>query len=162
VLVLPPLLVLAQNAVSVGLVGGVMVGAGHGDKFFGLIAPHGFLELTAVFVSAGIGMRMGWAWIEPGPILTRAQSLANAAKQAVVGAMGLVVVLFISGCVEAFVTPAPLPVLIRDFIGFTIWVGFLAYVWILGRMAHASETAGGLESEIGVGDLAGERVGGAV
>jgi len=168
VLVLPPLVVLWENALSAGLVGGVMVGAGHGDKFFGLIAPHGFLELTAVFVSAGVGMRMGWAWIEPGPVLTRAQSLANAAKQAVIGAMGLVVVLFISAGIEAFVTPAPFPILIRDFIGFVIWLCFLAYVWVLGRIAEtsersaASEAAGGLEGQIGVGHLARERVGGAV
>jgi len=166
VLVLPPLLVLWQNAVSVGLIGGVMVGAGYGDKFFGLIAPHGLLELTAIFVSAGVGMRMGWAWIEPGPVLTRAQSLANAAKQAVTGAMGLVVVLLVSAGIEAFVTPAPFPILIRDFIGFGIWVCFLVYVWALGRMAANAETgsepAGGLEGEVGVGDLAGERVGGAV
>jgi uncharacterized membrane protein SpoIIM required for sporulation len=162
VLVLPPLVVLWQNAISVGLIGGVMVGAGHGDKFFGLIAPHGFLELTAIFVSAGVGMRMGWAWIEPGPVLTRAQSLANAAKDAVTGALGLVAVLLISAGIEAFITPAPFPILIRDFIGFVIWLCFLGYVWVLGRMATRSEAAGGLEGEVGVGDLAGERVGGAV
>lgn len=162
VLVLPPLLVLWQNAVNGGLVGGVMVGAGHGDKFFGLIAPHGFLELTAIFVSAGVGMRIGWAWIEPGPVLTRAQSLAQAGKQAVAGALGLVVVLFISAGIEAFVTPAPFPIIIRDLFGFVIWLAFLAYVWVLGRMAETSEATGGLESEVRVGDLARERVGGAV
>ena len=162
VLVLPPVLVLWENAFSAGIVGGVMVGAGHGDKFFGLVAPHGFLELTAIFISAGVGMRMGWAWIDPGPVLTRAQSLAAAAKQAVIGAMGLVGVLLVSAGIEAFVTPAPLPILIRDFIGFVIWVVFLAYVWVLGRMAQASEAAGGLEGEVGVRDLAGEGVGGAV
>lgn len=166
ILVLPPLLVLWQNAVSIGLIGGVMVGAGHGETFFGLIAPHGFLELTALFISVGLGMRMGWAWIDPGPILTRAQSLAMAARQAVMGAMGLVVVLLVSGILEAFVTPAPLPILLRDLIGFVVWVVFLVYVWVFGRIASAAETgsqpAGGLEREVGVGDLAGERVGGAV
>ncbi|HEX6681276.1 MAG TPA: stage II sporulation protein M [Candidatus Limnocylindrales bacterium] len=166
VLVLPPLLVLWENAVSIGLIGGVMVGAGHGDTFFGLIAPHGFLELTALFISVGLGMRMGWAWIEPGPVLTRAQSLAAAAKQAVMGAMGLVVVLLVSGILESFVTPSPFPILIRDFIGFVVWVAFLVYVWVFGRMAVAAETAseaaGGLQGEVGVGDLAGKRVGGAV
>uniref|UniRef100_UPI001FED0B0A stage II sporulation protein M n=1 Tax=Allorhizocola rhizosphaerae TaxID=1872709 RepID=UPI001FED0B0A len=157
VLVLPPLLVLWQNAVSVGMVGGIMVAHGEADTFFGLIAPHGMLELTAIFVSAGIGMRMGWAWVDPGPILTRAQSLAAAARQAIMGAMGLVVVLAVSAVIEAFVTPAPFPILVRDFIGFVIWAAFIAYVWILG-----SQAARRLEREVGVGDLAGEDVGGAV
>jgi uncharacterized membrane protein SpoIIM required for sporulation len=135
VLVVPPLLMIWNEAVRFGVIGGVMVGAGHGEDFFGLVAPHGLLELTAVFVAAGVGMRMGWAWIDPGPVLTRAQSLAAAAKQAMAGALGLVVVLFISGLLEAFVTPSPLPLLIRDAIGFGVWVVFLAYVWGVGGYA---------------------------
>jgi uncharacterized membrane protein SpoIIM required for sporulation len=135
-----------SNAVSIGLVGGVMVGAGHGDTFFMWIAPHGFLELTAIFVAAGIGMRMGWAWVDPGPVLTRAQSLAAAAKQGMVGAVGLVCVLGVSALLEAFVTPSPLPLIFRDFIGFLVWCTFLAYVWGLGRSAarkaEESATAG--------------------
>ena len=144
VLVLPPLLVLWQNALNVGLIGGVMVGAGHGDIFFGLIAPHGLLELTAIFVAAGVGMRMGWAWIAPGPVLTRAQSLAGRRNRAwsarsawsalarrcwsLRHASPLPLV------IEAFVTPAPLPAhRPRRVIGFVIWLAFLAYVWVLGR-----------------------------
>lgn len=138
VLIIPPLLMLWGEAVRFGLIGGVMVGAGHGDTFFGLIAPHGLLELTAIFVAAGIGMRMGWSWIDPGPVLTRAQSLASAAKQGMVGALGLVIVLAISALLEAFVTPSPLPLLIRDFIGLVVWLGFLGYVWGFGRYAARS------------------------
>jgi uncharacterized membrane protein SpoIIM required for sporulation len=135
VLVVPPLLMIWNEAVRFGLIGGIMVGAGHGEDFFGLIAPHGLLELTAVFVAAGVGMRMGWAWIEPGPVLTRAQSLAVAAKQAMAGALGLVVVLFVSAMLEAFVTPSPLPLFMRDAIGLGTLVLFLAYVWFVGGSA---------------------------
>ena len=35
--------------------------------FFGLILPHGLLELTAVFVAAAVGLRLFWSWVEPGP-----------------------------------------------------------------------------------------------
>ena len=34
--------------------------------FFGLILPHGLLELTAVFVAGGVGLRLFWSWVEPG------------------------------------------------------------------------------------------------
>lgn len=169
VLILPPLLMLWNEAVRFGLIGGIMVGHGHGGTFFGLIAPHGLLELTALFVAAGVGMRMGWAWIDPGPIMTRMQSLAAAGKQAVSGAIGLVVVLAVSALLEAFVTPSVLPILIRDLIGFIVWLMFLAYVWVLGRIASLSEgsaaiseAAGGLEREVGISDLAGKQIGGAV
>ena len=132
ILVFPPILLLWTNAVSIGLVGGVMGGAGHGDTFFMWIAPHGFLELTAIFVAAGIGMRMGWSWVEPGPVLTRAQSLAVAAKQGMVGTIGLAGVLAVSALLEAFLTPSPLPLIVRGLIGFLVWSGFLGYVWLLG------------------------------
>ena len=35
--------------------------------FFGLILPHGLLELTCLFVAAGVGLRLFWAWVSPGP-----------------------------------------------------------------------------------------------
>jgi uncharacterized membrane protein SpoIIM required for sporulation len=133
VLLAPTLLVLWDNAMGLGLSGGVMVGYGRADVFFGLITVHGLLELTCIFVAAGAGLRMGWSWIAPGRYLTRTQALARAGRQAMVVALGLGVVLLISGLVEAFVTPAPLPLPIRLFIGATMWLGFLAYLIVLGR-----------------------------
>jgi uncharacterized membrane protein SpoIIM required for sporulation len=135
VLILPVLYLLAANAFGVGVTGGIMVGAGRADVFFGLIAPHGLLELTAVFVAAGVGMRIGWAWIAPGPLRTRGQALAETARAGMVVALGLVVVLFVSGLEEAFVTPSGLPTAVRVGIGALVWVGFLGYVVVLGRRA---------------------------
>ncbi|WP_020520117.1 stage II sporulation protein M [Catelliglobosispora koreensis] len=164
VLLAPPLFILWNEAVRFGVVGGVMTGAGHGETFFGYLAPHGLLELTAIFVSAGVGMRIAWAWIDPGPILTRAQSLAAAAIQGMNGAVGLVGVLAVSALLEAFVTPAPFPLIIRDMVGLIALLAFFVYVWVFGRAAKAEalETAGGLEGEIGVSDLTRERAGRAV
>ena len=59
--------VLTQNALNVGMVGGLMAANDRLDLFFGLITPHGLLELTAVFVAAGAGLQLFWAWIDPGP-----------------------------------------------------------------------------------------------
>ena len=65
--VLPAVYILWQNALNVGVVGGFMAANDRADLFFGLITPHGLLELTAVFVAAGVGMRLGWSIIDPGP-----------------------------------------------------------------------------------------------
>jgi len=132
VLVLPTLLVMWLNALGLGVTGGIMVEYGRADVFFGLITIHGLLELTCIFIASGAGLRVGWAWIAPGRYLTRTQSLAQAGRQATVVALGLGAVLLVSGLVEAFVTPAPIPIPIRLFIGATIWLAFLAYVVILG------------------------------
>jgi uncharacterized membrane protein SpoIIM required for sporulation len=142
VLVVPVLYLLATNALSVGVVGGVMAGAGRADVFFAYITPHGLLELTAVFVAAGVGLRIGWAWIAPGPTRTRGQALAETARAGMLVALGLVGVLGVSGLVEAFVTPSGLPTVLRVGLGALVWLAFLGYALVLGgRAAHAGEDA---------------------
>jgi uncharacterized membrane protein SpoIIM required for sporulation len=135
VLILPVLWLLWSNAENIGVVGGVMVGNGAADKFFGLIAPHGLLELTGIFIAAGIGLRIGWSWIAPGGQLSRAQSLARAAREGMLGALGLIGVFAVAACLEAFVTPSVLPLLVRDLIGLVVWGAFQAYVFVFGIRA---------------------------
>lgn len=151
--VLPAVYVLAQNAVNVGLVGGLMVANDRGDVFFGLIAPHGLLELTAVFVAAGAGMRLGWQWIDPGP-RPRSVALAQEGRAAVAIALGLVVVLLVSGVIEAFVTPSALPTWGRIAIGALALGAFLAYVAVYGSRAERAGYTGDITSEGGVTELA--------
>ena len=133
-LCLPAVYVLWQNALNAAAVAGLMASAGRLDLFLGLIAPHGLLELTAVFLAAGAGMRLGWSIIAPGG---RPRSVAMAAegRGAATIAVGLIVVLLVSGVIEAFVTPSSLPTWARIGIGIAAWVGFLAYVVVLGGRA---------------------------
>jgi uncharacterized membrane protein SpoIIM required for sporulation len=148
VLIVPVILLLADNLFNLGLVGGVMIGNGRSDVFFGLIVPHGLLELTAVFVAAGVGLRVGWAWIAPERGLTRARSLARAGRSGMLVALGLVGVLAVSGLVEAFVTPSPLPTVIRVGIGILVWLAFLAYVIVLGWRARREAISTDLDAEL--------------
>lgn len=64
---LPVLWILFQNMLNLGVGFGLMSSAGRLDTFLGLVLPHGLLELTAVFVAAGTGLRLGWTLIDPGP-----------------------------------------------------------------------------------------------
>lgn len=151
-LCLPAVYVLWQNAANVGLVAGLMASAGRLDVFFGLITPHGLLELTAVFLAAAAGIRLGWQVIDPGR-RPRGVALAEEGRAAITIALGLVVVLFVSGLVEAFVTPSPLPTWARIGIGIAVWAAFLAYVVVLGRRAEAEGDIGdlsgaGLETDV--------------
>ena len=143
----PVLWALYQNALNLGLIGGLMAAHGRLDLFFGLILPHGLLELTAVFVAAGAGLRLCWAWIDPGP-LPRGRALAREGRSMITVAMGLVGVLAVSGVVEAFVTPSPLPTWARIGIGVAVWTAFLSYVGVYGRRAARTGETGDLRAEL--------------
>ena len=144
---LPVLVVLLVNAVNVGIAGGLMAANGRAGLFFGLILPHGLLELTAVFVACGLGLKLGWTVVDPGR-RTRARALAEEGRALVAGALGLALVLFVSGLVEAFVTPSPLPTWARLAIGVVVEVLFLAWVYGPGRRAHLAGVTGDLTDDL--------------
>ncbi|RCV55695.1 stage II sporulation protein M [Marinitenerispora sediminis] len=133
-LCVPTIYVLALNGANLGLAGGMMFANGKGDVFLGLIIPHGLLELTAVFVAAGVGIKLGWTIIDPGP-RPRLRALGEEARAAVAVALGLVVVLFVSGLIEGFVTGWVHTTWLRIGIGVVAEALFLAYVFTLGRRA---------------------------
>jgi len=141
---LPIPYILFQNAANLGLIAGLMFDAGAGDVFMGLITPHGLLELTAVFLAGAVGMRLGWTVIAPGD-RPRTQALAEQGRAVVSVAIGLVVVLLVSGLVEALVTPSPLPTFMRIGIGVAVEVAFLAYVVHFGRKAVRAGESGDIE-----------------
>ena len=132
--------VLFNNALNVGVSAGLMFDAGKGDILLGLLIPHGLLELTAVFLAGAAGMRLGWTAVAPGN-RPRGQALAEQGRAVAAVAVGLVVVLLISGLVEALVTPSPLPTFVRIAIGVAVEIAFLGYVFYFGRKAaQAGET----------------------
>ena len=137
---LPIPIVLFQNAANLGLIAGLMFQAGKGGILLGLLAPHGLLELTAVFLAGATGMRLGWSVISPGD-RPRGQVLAEQGRGVVSVAVGLVGVLLVSGLIEALVTPSSLPTFVRVGIGIIAEVGFLSYIGYFGRRAvKAGET----------------------
>ncbi|BBX89026.1 stage II sporulation protein M [Mycolicibacterium boenickei] len=141
---LPIPYVLFQNAANLGVNAALMFSAGKGDLFLGLITPHGLLELTAVFLAAAVGMRLGWTVIAPGD-RPRGQVLAEQGRAVVAAAIGLAVVLLVSGLIEALVTPSPLPTWMRIGIGVVAELAFLGYVFHFGRKAVRAGESGDLE-----------------
>jgi uncharacterized membrane protein SpoIIM required for sporulation len=144
---LPVLFVLFSNALNVGIAGGLMAANDRTALFFGLILPHGLLELTAVFVAAGLGLKLGWTVVDPGG-RTRSRALAEEGRALVAGALGLALVLFVSGILEAFVTPSGLPTWARIGIGLLAEVLFLAYVFGPGRRAARAGVTGDLVNDL--------------
>ena len=141
ILGVPVVYLLFQNMLNLGVIGAIMINHDRGALFFGLILPHGLLELTAVFVAGATGLRLFWAWIDPGP-RTRVRAVAEEGRSAMAVALGLVVVLAISGVIEGFVTPSALPTWARIGIGAIVELAFIAYVFTVGRWAFQRGATG--------------------
>ena len=144
--VLPGVAVLAFNGLSLGQAAAWMIDAGDGARFFGLILPHGLLELSAIVVAGGAGMALGWAWIAPGD-RRRSDALAEEGRRAAAVVLGLVVTFVAAGLIEGFVTGSGLPTFVRVGVGALAWVAFVAYLWGRGRAAAAAGLTGALGEE---------------
>ena len=147
VLGLPVVYLLFQNIANLAIIASIMIRHDQGAHFWGLLLPHGILELTAVFVAGGVGLKLFWSWVEPGA-LTRAQSLAREGRTAGTVALGLVAVLLVSGLIEAFVTPSGLPTWARVAVGVLAEAVFLAYVFVLGRAAYRRGRTGDIDEAL--------------
>lgn len=143
----PVIYLLFHNVANLAIIGSIMIRNDRGAHFWGLISPHGLLELTAVFVAGGVGLRLFWSWVSPGD-LTRGQSMAREGRTAGTVALGLVVVLLITGVIEAFVTPSGLPTEARVGIGVVAELAFFAYVFVVGRSAVARGHTGDIDAAL--------------
>ncbi|MBP6996379.1 MAG: stage II sporulation protein M [Phycicoccus sp.] len=138
---LPVIYLLATNVVNVGVAGALMASHDRAGLFFGLILPHGLLELSAVFVAGATGLRLFWAWISPGE-RTRLQAFGDEGRKAMAIVLGLVLVLLVSGLIEGFVTPSGLPTWARIAIGIVAETAFLLYLFVVGGRAAAAGATG--------------------
>ena len=99
--------ILILNGSNLGVAAGLFAAAGESPKFWGLILPHGLLELSAVVIAGAAGLRLGWAIIDPGD-RARRDALAEQGRRSVVIILGLIVVFAVAGVIEGFVTGSSL------------------------------------------------------
>ncbi|RNL81035.1 stage II sporulation protein M [Nocardioides marmorisolisilvae] len=144
---LPVLYLVWQNLLNLAVIGSIMIRHGRTAVFFGMITPHGLLELTAVFVAAGTGLRLMWSWVAPGQ-QSRARALAAEGRAAGGIVLALAVVLLVTGIIEGFVTPSGLPTWSRISIGVVAEAAFLTYVFVLGKRAVRAGHTGDIAAHL--------------
>ena len=132
--------VLVYNGANVGIAGGLFTHVGEWERFWGLILPHGLLEISAVIVSGAAGLRIGWCVIAPGD-QTRWKALSEQGRDVGNVVIGLVIAFAVAGLIEGFVTGRPWPTSIRVGIGVIAFVGFWGWTLIHGRHADAALNA---------------------
>ena len=126
------------------VINGVMLGtffghfANHGLTYTScsFIIPHGALEIFAIVVSAGAGLRLGLSLAAPGR-LTRRASLRQGAREAVRLVLGTIPMFVVAGAIESVITPSHLPGPAKIAIGVLTLAGTLAYLLGMGRHGPA-------------------------
>jgi uncharacterized membrane protein SpoIIM required for sporulation len=123
---------LVWNGANIGVAGGLFTHVGQWDKFWGLILPHGMLEISAVIVAGAAGLRIGWSIIDPGD-RPRFHAFVDEARRSGSVLVGLIAAFMLAAVVEGFVTGKPWPTWVRIGIGVFVFVLFwgwtIAFAW---------------------------------
>ncbi len=129
------LYVLVINGLSLGGLMGLTFYYGLGWRLTNFVIGHGVIEMTVIFMTAGAGLRIGWAILRPGPV-SRKDALFLATREAFTLAIGAAPLLVVAGLIEAFISPLfnPLYSILAAALS-----GALMYGWLLlgGRVKAA-------------------------
>ena len=78
-------------------------------QLLSFVAPHGVLELPAIFIAGGAGFLIAKGLLFPG-MLPRSASLVREGRRAMQLALGIIPLLIVAGTIEGFVSPTDLAV----------------------------------------------------
>ncbi len=120
------------NGVLIGVVGTACWLAGMSLPFWSFVAPHGVLELPAIFIAGGAGLRLAQGLLFPG-FLSRRDSLAKSGGEAVRLLVGIIPILFLAGLIEGFISPSTLGWQFKFALAGAIAVPFFGYLFRAGR-----------------------------
>jgi uncharacterized membrane protein SpoIIM required for sporulation len=95
---------LITNGLLMGVVAVATARAGMALQLWDFVAPHGVLELPAIFIAAGAGLEIARGLLFPG-MMSRKQSLARAGNRGAKLLLGTIPLLIVAGVIEAFISP---------------------------------------------------------
>ncbi len=116
------------NGLLLGVIGMACHTSGMSVQLWSFVAPHGVLELPAIFVAGGAGLRIAAGLLFPG-YLPRRESLARAGTEAVQLLLGSIPILVVAGIIEAFVSPTGLATGLKFAMAGALFVLLLAYLF---------------------------------
>jgi uncharacterized membrane protein SpoIIM required for sporulation len=120
--------IIAFNGVLLGVIGMACAQAGMSLPLWSFVAPHGVLELPAIIIAGGAGLRLGQGILFPGA-LPRRLSVSRAGLQAARLASGCIPILVIAGVIEAFVSPTDLAVPLKLAMAAALFALLIVYLF---------------------------------
>jgi uncharacterized membrane protein SpoIIM required for sporulation len=118
---------LALNGLLFGVVNAACWQAGMSQQLLSFVAPHGVIELPAIFIAGGGGLLIAKGLLFPGTLPRRA-SLVVEGGRAVRLVVGIIPMLIVAGTIEGFVSPSELPVWLKYTVAAGMFGLLLLYV----------------------------------
>jgi uncharacterized membrane protein SpoIIM required for sporulation len=116
------------NGLLIGVIGTTCWAHGMSLQLWSFVAAHGVLELPAIFIAGGAGLRLAQGLLFPG-YLPRRDSVVLAGRDAVSLLLGTIPILVIAGLIEGFVSPSPMRVSLKFTLAAALFILLLAYLF---------------------------------
>jgi uncharacterized membrane protein SpoIIM required for sporulation len=126
---LGPVYMMLFNGLLIGVIGSACERAGMSLQLWSFVAPHGALELPAIFIAGGAGFVLAQGILFPGT-LPRRDSVAAAGATAIRLLLGVLPMLVIAGIVEGFVSPTAAPVAVKFVMSAALFTLLLLYLFV--------------------------------
>lgn len=123
---------LVFNGLLIGVIGAATWKAGMALQLWSFVAPHGVLELPAIFISGGAGLEIARGLLFPG-FLPRKQSLAQAGGRGARLLLGTIPMLVVAGVIEGFFSPSGAPVKMKFLLAALLFAALLSYLFLIKR-----------------------------
>ncbi|MGB2623097.1 MAG: stage II sporulation protein M [Candidatus Acidiferrum sp.] len=128
------------NGLLIGVIGAATWKAGMALQLWSFVAPHGVLELPAIFIAGGAGLEIARGLLFPG-LLPRRQSLAAAGGRGARLLLGTIPLLVVAGIIEGFFSPSNAPVGMKFLLAAVLFVALLTYLFLVNRTPARPSTA---------------------
>jgi uncharacterized membrane protein SpoIIM required for sporulation len=116
------------NGMMIGVIGIACATYGMSVALWSFVSPHGVLELPAIFIAGGAGLRLARALLFPG-LLSRRDSLAVGGTEAVRLLVGVIPMLIIAGTIEAFFSPSSVLASLKFAAAAALFTLLIVYLW---------------------------------
>ncbi|MDX6530070.1 MAG: hypothetical protein QOH41_2360 [Blastocatellia bacterium] len=126
------LYLMAFNGAMFGAIVALTYRAGFGNELLSFVVGHGVIELSCIFIAGGAGLLIGTSLLMPGD-LSRGDALKSRGMEAVRLIVGCVPLLVVAGIIEGFISPQPIPAIIKISIGVLTGIALYSYLLLAGR-----------------------------
>lgn len=130
---------LFYNGILIGVIGVACWLNDMSLSLWSFVAPHGVLELPAIFIAGASGLRLGQGLLFPG-LLSRQDSLSKAGGEAIRLLVGVVPILIVAGLIEGFISPSALGWQWKFALSGSVGVIFFSYLFFCARGGAAAES----------------------